>query len=92
MSKAYVLQTKKYSIKLYEPPSKETPVDEKVLKKLKEIKKTMMTFRIEESQYNIDNLDGFFGEEEPPKKTTDKKPKPDEKKPAKDDKDKKPGK
>lgn len=92
MSKAYVLQTKKHSIKLYEPPSKDTPVDEKVLKKLKEIKKTMMTFRIEESQYNMDNLEGFFGEEEPPKKPAEKKPKTDDKKPAKDGGDKKPGK
>lgn len=84
MSILYVLQTKKYSISLYEPPSVGTPIDEKGLKKFKEIKKTLMTFRIEESQYNVDNLEAFMGEQEKSSKNL-KKP-GDEEKPKKSDK------
>ena len=47
-----------------------------------------MEFRIEESQYNIDNLDPFFGEGGKPKKE-EKKPKKEENKPEKEVKPKK---
>lgn len=57
------------------------PLDEKALKKLKD-NKMIFQFKIEEGLYNIDNLDGFMGEEEekPKPKKTEEKPKKEEEK------------
>lgn len=68
LSKLYKLKTGLYKEKLYEPPSKNPPVDDKAFKKLKEIKKNILQFKIDERLYDRDNLEAFFGEDEPPKK------------------------
>jgi len=92
LSKLSKLRTGLQKEQLYEPPCPNPPIEEKALKKAKEVKKTLIHFKIEESIYNIDDLEGFFGgEEEKPKKKDDKKKddKKDDKKKDKEPKEEK---
>lgn len=74
LAKSYKINEGIHKIKLYPPTSKLPPLDEKALKKLKEIKNTKLEFKIELGLYNSDNLEGFLGDEEPSKKEETKKP------------------
>lgn len=87
LGKSYKVNEGVHKIKLYPPSSKMPPLDEKAMKKLKEIKNTKLEFKIELALYNSDNLEGFKGEEESPKKEDSKKTDKD-KKPKKEEKPK----
>lgn len=62
-------------------------MDEKQLKAGKEKKKMLYHFKIEEVIYNSDNIEGFLGDDDKPKKDPKPKEKPkEEKAKPKDDK------